>query len=272
MAKVASDTGVLYRHKAACKQVITRTSRPGDLDARGVVSGRHRHAAALGPAGRRQDRYDAGVLERLVRRVHAAGHDVGVGGVPREPRSASNYFGRSVFGGTLAAPIWHDYMSRVMAGMPVRGFPAPPAPETEGPRRGRAASPSAQQILAEAGFSSRVEHVASLSRRGSWWPDSRRRRHRKLGTLVTLQVSTGTPPKVKIPDVKGMKRRRGSDPRGPGPGQGRREERHRRELDGVVLSGSRRPAPGEKGSTVTMNVGDEEKQGRAASPARSRRW
>ena len=180
-------------------------------------------------------------------------------------------------------------MSHVMAGMPVRGFPAPPPPETgKVPDVTGRGSGAAQQILAEAGFSSRVEKVASLKPEGTVVSQSPGGgATAQLGTLVTLQVSTGTAPSVKIPEVKGMKAEAAratledlglvvhvvekdvTDPK----------------LDGVVLSTI--PTAGtsvEKGSTVTMNVGKKKAHrvalrtvslsrpaSRAPSPARRRR-
>ena len=124
VTKVVDAGGVLYRHKPVCKQVVDRDRPPGDRDAarRRVRWNRHRGGAGV-VAGGGQDRDDPGLYERLVRRVHPAGLDRGVGGFPGTPDSLSLYFGGSVFGGTLAAPIWHDYMLRVMAGMPAESFP-----------------------------------------------------------------------------------------------------------------------------------------------------
>ena len=66
-----------------------------------------------------------GLHERVVRRFTRQVID---GRVGRVPGHAVHSLGESVFGGTLAAPIWHDYMLRVMAGMPARSFPGPPRP------------------------------------------------------------------------------------------------------------------------------------------------
>jgi membrane peptidoglycan carboxypeptidase len=181
-------------------------------------------------------------------------------GFPGNPDPLDNYFGQSVFGGTLAAPIWHTYMSHVMAGMPVRGFPAPPAPETgKVPDVTGRGSNAAQQILAGAGFSSRVEEVASLKPEGTVVSQSPGGgATAQLGTLVTLQVSTGKAPTVKMPEVKGME---AGAARATLEGLGLvvhvvEKDVTDAKLDGVVLSTI--PTAGtsvEKGSTVTVNVG-----------------
>jgi penicillin-binding protein 1A len=186
-------------------------------------------------------------------------------GFPGNPDPLSNYFGQSVFGGTLAAPIWHTYMTRVMAGMPVRGFAAPPPPATgrvpDVTGRGVAA---AQQILAHANFSSRIEQVASLRPKGTVVSQSPGGgATAQLGTLVTLQVSNGRAPSVKIPAVKGMEE-----------GAARTALEHAglvvhvaevevtdQKLVGVVLGTV--PPAGTKvdtGSAVTMNVGVKKKK------------
>ena len=38
-----------------------------------------------------------------------------------------------VFGGTVSAPIWHDYMEKVMQGLPVEQFPYAPMPSLSPP-------------------------------------------------------------------------------------------------------------------------------------------
>jgi serine/threonine-protein kinase len=98
-------------------------------------------------------------------------------------------------------------MTRVMAGMPVRGFAAPPPPATgKVPDVTGRDVAAAQQILAHANFSSRLEQVASLRPKGTVVNQSPGGgATAQLGTLVTLQVSNGRTPSVKIPAVKGMK-------------------------------------------------------------------
>ena len=44
-------------------------------------------------------------------------------GSPHTPYPMPNYWGQSVFGGTIAAPIWKAYMLQILQGMPARQFP-----------------------------------------------------------------------------------------------------------------------------------------------------
>jgi membrane peptidoglycan carboxypeptidase len=119
-----------------------------------------------------------------------------------------SYYGHSVFGGTLAAPIWHSFMARATAGMPVEGFPAPPPqpsgkiPDVVGMR-----SDEAQSKLVDANFTPIVEKVPSLEPvntviaqtpgGGASAP---------LGSGVTLSVSNGKGKPVLVPKVVGMNR------------------------------------------------------------------
>ena len=61
--------------------------------------------------GGRQDRHHQQLHRRVVRRLHAPALDGGVGRLSRTRRvDERRQRARPGFGGTLAAPIWHDYM------------------------------------------------------------------------------------------------------------------------------------------------------------------
>src|SRR5205814_9838092 len=89
-------------------------------------------------------------------------------GFPGLPSSMANYFGTGVCGGTVADPIWHNYMARVLAGMPIVQFPQPPAekrgtiPKVIGLTQG-----TAERLLQKANFSVRVESVKSAKPAGT---------------------------------------------------------------------------------------------------------
>ena len=260
----ASEDGpdsLLYRHRDQCRQVIDR-----DIAAQvtsmlqGVVEGGTGSSAAIGRpvAGK------TGTTQEYSN-VWFVGYTPQVStavwvGFPGNPDPLDNYFGGSVFGGTLAAPIWRSYMTRVMAGMPVQGFPAPPAPATgEVPDVTGRGVAAAQQILAEANFSSRIEEVRSLQPKGTVVGQSPAGGSTaQLGTLVTLRVSTGEAPTLEVPSVKGKEagaaraileglglivhidEQAVTDPK----------------LDGIVMGTT--PPEGtsvDKGSVVTMKVG-----------------
>jgi penicillin-binding protein 1A len=112
-----------------------------------------------------------------------------------------------VFGGTIAAPIWVTYMSRIMQGFPMLGFPKPPEPpEAPVPDVVGTSRREAMRVLSEAGFRVSIGSADSLAPQnqvisqspggGSITP---------LGTIVSIQVSTGVPAQVQVPRVVSMK-------------------------------------------------------------------
>ncbi|MGZ5299597.1 MAG: penicillin-binding transpeptidase domain-containing protein, partial [Actinomycetota bacterium] len=210
VAKVVDAEGVLYRHKPACRQVVSpEIAHLVTAMLQGAVSGGTGSAAALGTwpvagkTGTTQD-YTNAWFVGFTRQVSTA---VWVG-FPGTPDPLSLYFGGSVFGGTLAAPIWHDYMLKVMAGMPAESFPAPPAPAYGSvPDVLGSKSARAQNVLVGANFTPLVEVVDSAEPKGvvvTQTPGSGA--SAELGALVTIEVSSGVPSKVKVPDVIGVSR------------------------------------------------------------------
>jgi hypothetical protein len=114
-----------------------------------------------------------------------------------------SYYGHSVFGGTLAAPIWHAFMVRATAGMTVEGFPsAPPQPSGKIPDVVGMHSEEAQTALAEANFTPIVEKVNSLEPVNTVVAQSPAGgTGAALGSGVTLTVSNGKGKPVLVPRV-----------------------------------------------------------------------
>jgi hypothetical protein len=124
-------------------------------------------------------------------------------GFPSGQIPMDTYFGSSVFGGTVAAPIWHDFMLQAMQGYPVEGFEAPPVPA-----RGRIPdvvglrSEEAQAALVEANFTPIIEKVVSFEPTNivlSQTPGGGG--SAVLGSAVTIQVSDGKGEPVIVPRV-----------------------------------------------------------------------
>ena len=118
----------------------------------------------------------------------------------------TNVHGITVFGGTFPARIWHDFMLAAMRGLPSLGFPPPPPPEyalvpsVVGKKLDRA-----EKILAKANFTARHERVNSTEPAGTVVGQSPGGGSRvQAGSLVTLDVSNGIPPKVRVPRVLGL--------------------------------------------------------------------
>jgi penicillin-binding protein 1A len=113
----------------------------------------------------------------------------------------------SVFGGSVAAPIWVSFMSRVMRGRPSVGFPEPPKPP-EGPVPSVIGMKKQEAIaaLSEAGFRVSVAIADSLSPKGKVFSQSPGGGSvTALGTIVAIQISTGVPAQVPMPRVVGMR-------------------------------------------------------------------
>ncbi|MBI3649024.1 MAG: PASTA domain-containing protein, partial [Actinobacteria bacterium] len=202
----ASDGSTLFRHKLACDQVI----KPGIAHLitamlEGVVQHGTGTAAGLGrPVAGKTGTTENYSNAWFVGYTPQVSTSVWVG-FPFTADSMEPYFGTSVFGGTVAAPIWHTYMSRVVAGMPVVGFPPPPPPEMgQVPRVVGMRSKPAQANLVAASFTPSVEKVASLEPAGTVVDQAPKAGTTlELGSLVTISVSSGKAPKAAVPDVVG---------------------------------------------------------------------
>ena len=117
-----------------------------------------------------------------------------------------SFYGGSVFGGTVAAPIWHDFMVRAMQGFPVQGFEAPPPPES-GPVPDVVGLrvEEAERILAKANLTPIRKEVNSFKPAGTVLTQAPGGGARlRLGSAVTLGVSNGKGEPVVIPGVTGL--------------------------------------------------------------------
>ena len=112
----------------------------------------------------------------------------------------------TVFGGSVAAPIWRSYMIRVMQGQAVQDFPQPPPPPTAtvpdvvGLQKERAIA-----RLEQAGFNVSIVEVDSLKPEGIVAAQSPSGGSTAdLGIAVRIEVSTGKPPKSEVPGTIGL--------------------------------------------------------------------
>lgn len=118
-----------------------------------------------------------------------------------------------VFGGSIPAPIWKEFMTFVTDGLPDTQFPGEPdninkyliPPPTKVPTVVSLAEDDAVDALYEARLNVNVEEIASLEPEGivvrqSIEPGSTVQQ----GTTVTISVSTGEIPVAKLPDFRGM--------------------------------------------------------------------
>jgi membrane peptidoglycan carboxypeptidase len=189
-------------------------------------------------------------------------------GFPQGQVPMDSYYGQSVYGGTVAAPIWHSFMVKAVAGMPVEGFPGPPV-EVRGtiPNVVGLRSAEAQQIVIDAEFTPLVKKVESSAPANTVLEQSPPGgATARLGSAVTLTVSNGkgkgegggTGPRVSVPAVTGMAEKdavKALERSGLVPAV-QYEDVSDPKRQGIVLTQS--PAVGERvpsGSTVVIVVG-----------------
>jgi penicillin-binding protein 1A len=165
------------------------------------------------------------------------------------------------YGGTVAAPIWHDFMMVAMRGLPALSLPPVPQPE-------RARVPdvvgmerqAAIQALVRAHFTPQVVSVSSGRPAGIVARQSPAGGSTTTaGSRVTIGVSNGRNPSVSVPNVVGLTVGRAREAlQRAGLGVSVRTTPTRsKSLDGTVRSQS--PGSGAKvdrGSTVTIEVYD----------------
>ncbi len=112
-----------------------------------------------------------------------------------------------VFGGTIPAPMWTDYMSSVVERYEPEDFPDPgPLPTAPVPDLLQASSEEeAEDIALTAGFRYASTTVADFRPAGTFvgqQPEAGTRQ--PLGSVITLEISDGTGEPPQVPDVLGL--------------------------------------------------------------------
>ena len=213
VSKIEGPKGnVIFRHQDNCKQVIDADI--ADLTTsllEGVVTGGTGTAAALGrpvagKTGTSQDSADlwfVGYTPQLSTAVWV--------GYPLSHQAQTGEYG-----GTVAAPIWHDYMVYALRGMPTEDFPPTPtlkAPKGKVPDVVGMTATDATAALEAAKYLAHVTDVPSDLPKGQVTAQSPAGgTSAPIGTSVTIDVSTGnpapSPSKVpnasRVPNVTGM--------------------------------------------------------------------
>jgi penicillin-binding protein 1A len=254
----------LYHHqpKAGCERVISADiAHLVTAMLQRVVTGGTGTRAAIGrpqagKTGSQQDNVDAwfvGYVPQLSTSVWV-GHARGL--VPM----LDDFYGSPVYGGTFPAQIWHDYMIKVVKGLPVQDFPLPPPPEYGNvPSVVGLIQEEAEEILSEANFTPIAVEVRAAEPAGTVVAQSPGAGARVvLGVRVEISVSNGKgPPRVFVPNVLGLTKQAAIhrlEQRGllaevvpvpvTDPG-----------LEGIVLDQSPLGGKADEGSTVTIGVG-----------------
>jgi hypothetical protein len=198
----------LYRHRPQCEQVVdpdiahlvTAMLERVVAGGTGTAAGNIGRPVA-GKTGTAQDYtnvYFAGYTPQIATAVWV--------GFPSGQIPMDDYYGSSVFGGRVAAPIWHAFMLKAMQGYEVEGFEPAPAPQSgKVPDVVGLTSAEAQQALADANFTPIVEKVVSFQPVGtvlSQAPGGGA--SAVLGSAVTIQVSNEKGEPIIVPRVTGL--------------------------------------------------------------------
>lgn len=263
---VAANEKTIFKAKPFCRRALdARIAAQVTSLLQGVVSGGTGRAASIGrpqagKTGTAQDYKDAWFMGFVPQMV--TGVWVGYAYPKREiPMiGLAKLGGGRAFGGTLAAPIWHNFMAKAVAGLPVKGFPAPPPPKAGTvPHVVGMKKADAERTLQKANFTPIVKMGPSVEPAGVVFEQSPGGGATvPLGSVVTIFVSNGQAPQTPVPNVVG---RTQQDAKNRLKAAGFRvvvqyQEVTEHSQEGIVLSqspkGGKRAPPG---SIVTIIVG-----------------
>jgi penicillin-binding protein 1A len=216
--KVVSWTGkVLFKAKPSCQQVVdpkiaaSVTGMLRTVVQYGTGTKANIGRPQAGKTGTAQDFSDAwfmGYVPQL-----ATGVWVGYGyskknvNMLRAPILVSGPLaGLHPFGGTLAAPIWHDFMAKAVAGLKILPFPPiPSAPSGRVPNVVGMKQDAAVKTLTAGFWTPDIKMEASTEPAGTVFAQSPKGgASAALGSKVTISVSNGKAPKKAVPNVVGM--------------------------------------------------------------------
>ena len=263
---VAANGKNIFKAKPFCQRVIDGkvanqvTSLLEGVVAHGTGTAANIGRPQAGKTGTAQDHKDAwfmGYIPQMVTGVWV-GYAYPKQEIPME--GLAKLGGRPAFGGSLAAPIWHDFMAKAAAGLPVKSFPNPPPPKggnvpnVVGMKRAEAVS-----TLLRASFTPVVKLAPSLEPAGVVFAQSPTGgANVPLGSIVTIMVSNGKAPNTPVPNVVGKTQKEATNIL---KAEGFKvavvyQDVSDHKQDGIVLS--QNPKGGKKaspGTTVTIVVG-----------------
>jgi membrane peptidoglycan carboxypeptidase len=205
VASIVRDGETIYEHEAECERVLQPdianliTAMLQRVPASGTAAsafsgwGTRPVAGKTGTADLNKAVWFCGFTRQLSTAVW-----VGSNGNP--------YTLGSVFGGSVAAPIWRSYMSQIVGDMPVEGFPEPPPPPTATvPGVVGLDREEAIARLDAGGFNATIVEVDSLEPQGivvAQTPAGGA--SADLGLSVRIEVSTGRAPETQVPGTIGL--------------------------------------------------------------------
>ena len=209
VAEIRRRDQVLFRHRPDCHRVLTKTianletqlllgpvSQPGGT-ATSVFStwSPWQLAGKTGTSDLNQNVWFVGYTRQVATAVWV--------GSQGRPYPLQDYWGYSVFGGSVAAPIWRAYMEQVMQGMPALRFPEPTLLQV--PSVVGKTEDEARTILRDAKLRVATLTIGSYLPAGTVAAQSPSGGSETLpGAVVTISISNGVPPVSTVPHVYGL--------------------------------------------------------------------
>lgn len=219
-----ADGEVIYQHRPEPRSVLSDQIAAAVVGSmkKVVTSGTGRRAdigrpqaGKTGTATRSTDVWFAGFVPQLTTAVWVGDPD---GTIPLEDFTVFNdleqteQFYRTAFGGTLAAPIWKQFMEFAVAGLPALDFaPEPPGtdlyrqtPFTRVPQPDVATEIVMEDLYA-VGLRGVIEEVPSNLPQGTFIAtEPAAGSTLRQGSQVIVQVSTGEAPAIELVDLRGL--------------------------------------------------------------------
>ncbi len=130
--------------------------------------------------------------------------------VYNEREDTNQYIARA-YGGTVAGPVWHDFMTYITEDLPVAEWPEDPegtsaffrVPRTEVPDVSGQSEAKAKDLIFKAGLRVNIEKIASVEPEGTFLGQSPGAgADVSQGSLVTVTYSSGIPPQ--LIDLRGL--------------------------------------------------------------------
>lgn len=211
-----SQGNVLYQHEtrpirvldealtAAVVRTLEKVPRPGGT-ARLANIGRPQFGKT-GTAQNFQDVWFVGAIPQYTTAVWVGHADAQIEMVNFKVHDEDAGYDQSIrraYGGTVAGPVWADFMEYITADLPVEDFPEEPegtstyfrVPKTDVPDVMGLTQRKAEKEIFQAGLRAKIEKVASTEPKGEILEQSPRAGARvSQGSIVTVRISSGELP------------------------------------------------------------------------------
>jgi penicillin-binding protein 1A len=216
-----SAGNVIYQHRPDARRVLDPALTAAVVDTLQQVVGRGTGSAAYlgrpqaGKTGTHEEYFDAWFVGFIPQYTTAVWVGYPDAQIPMRNLTIDGVFHARAFGGTVAAPIWQDFMEFVTRDLPVEEFPENPegtsvyyqTPRVELPDVVGLDSREAGRLLLHSGLDFEIELVPSDEEADTVVATNPLPATRiPEGSTVTVEVSNGMSPEVPMPDLTGASR------------------------------------------------------------------